>query len=92
MSVAGCLLTDSDLFILFEESSQIPLKISAFSILLTFIYLVELNPLVNNQLNSSLWPIIVTHEFWIVTTEKLSKNGVVFQMLRTRSIYYRFLY
>ena len=53
MSWVGCLQKDSVLFILFAESSQIPLKISAIPILLTFIYLVALNLLVNNQLNSS---------------------------------------
>ena len=44
---------DSELFILFAENSQILLKISVIPILLTFIYLVALNLLVNNQLNSS---------------------------------------
>ena len=60
MSWVGCLLKDSELFILFAENSQILLKISVIPILLTFIYLVALNLLVNNQLNSSLWHIIVT--------------------------------
>ena len=46
MSWVGCLLKDSKLFILFAENSQILLKISVISILLTVIYL-----LVNNQLN-----------------------------------------
>ena len=54
MSWVGCLLTDSELFILFEENSQILLKISVIPSLLTFMYLVALNLLVNNQLNSSL--------------------------------------
>ena len=40
-------VTDSELFILFAENSQILLKISVFPILLTFIYLVALNLLVN---------------------------------------------
>ena len=53
MSWVGCLQKDSELFILFAERSQILLKISAIPILLTFIYLVALNLLVNNQLNSS---------------------------------------
>ena len=53
-------LKDSELFILFAENSQICLKISVISILVTFIYLVALNLLVNNQLNSSLRHIIVT--------------------------------
>ena len=39
-------------FILFSENSQIFLKISVIPILLTFIYLVALNLLVNNKLNS----------------------------------------
>ena len=59
MSLVGCLLTDSELFILFAENSQILLKISVILILLTFICLVALNLLVDNQLNS-LWHIIVT--------------------------------
>ena len=50
----SCLLKDSEPFILFAENSQILLKISVIPILLTFIYLVALNLLVNNQLNSSL--------------------------------------
>jgi hypothetical protein len=49
----GCLLKDSELFISFAENSQILLKISVILILLTFIYLVALYLLVNNQLNSS---------------------------------------
>ena len=53
MSWVGCLLKDFELFILFVENSHILLKISATPILLTFIYLVALNLLVNNQLNSS---------------------------------------
>ena len=51
---------DSELFILFAENSQILLKISVIPILLTFIYLVALILLVNNQLNSSLRHMIVT--------------------------------
>ena len=42
-SWVGCLLKDSDLFILFAENSQIHVKISVIPILLTFIYLVALN-------------------------------------------------
>ena len=53
MSWVSCLLKDSELFILFEENSQTLLKISVIPILLTFMYLVALNLLVNNQLNSS---------------------------------------
>ena len=52
MNWVGCLLKDSELFILFAENSQILVKISVLPILLTFIYLVALNRLVNNQLNS----------------------------------------
>ena len=54
MSWVGCLLKDSELFILFAENSQNLLKISVIPILLTLIYLEALNLLVNNQLNSSL--------------------------------------
>ena len=60
MSWVDCLLKDSELFILFAENSQILLKISVIKIIWTFIYLVALNLLVNNQLNSSLRQIIVT--------------------------------
>ena len=60
MSWVGYLLTDSELFILFAENSQILFQISVIPILLTFIYWVALYLLVNNQLNSSLWHIIVT--------------------------------
>ena len=52
MSWVGCLLKDSEIFILFAENSQILRKISVIPILLTFIYLVALNLLVNNQLKS----------------------------------------
>ena len=54
MSWVGCLLTDSKLFTLFAENSQILLKISVVPIPFTFIYLVALHLIVNNQLNSSL--------------------------------------
>ena len=53
MGRIGCLLKDSELFVLFAENSQILLKISVIPILLTFMYLVALNLLVNNQLNTS---------------------------------------
>jgi hypothetical protein len=43
MTSDGCLLKDSELFILFAENSQILLKISVIPILKTFIYLVALN-------------------------------------------------
>ena len=59
MSWVGYLLKDSELFILFSENSHILLKISVIPILLTFIYLVALYLLVNNQLNSSLRRIMV---------------------------------
>jgi hypothetical protein len=52
MSSVGCLLTDSKLFIFFIENSQILLKIYVIPIPLTFMYLVALNLLANNQLNS----------------------------------------
>ena len=60
MSWAGCLLKESELFILFTENNQILFIIFVIPILLTFIYLVAINLLVNNQLNSSLRHIIVT--------------------------------
>ena len=63
MSWVGYLLKDSEAFILFSENSQILVKISDIPILLTFMYLVVLNLLVNNQLNSSLRHIIVTQYF-----------------------------
>ena len=47
------LLKDSEIFILFGENSQILFKIYIIPILLTFVYLVVLNLLVNNQLNST---------------------------------------
>ena len=61
MNWVGCLLKDSEFFfILFAENNQILLKISVIPNLLTFIYLVALNLLVNNQLKSSLRHINVT--------------------------------
>ena len=72
MSWVGCLLKDSELFILFSENSQILLKISVIPILLGFIYLVALNLLVNNQLNSSLRHMIVTLDFSCPNTNMLS--------------------
>ena len=53
MSWVGCLLPDSELLILFAENSQIFPRISVIPILSTFMCLVALNLLVNNQLNSS---------------------------------------
>ena len=43
MSWVGCLLKDSELFVLFAENSQFLLKIYAIPILLTLKYLVALN-------------------------------------------------
>ena len=64
MSWVCCLLKYWEIFILFVENSQIVLKISVIPILLTFICLVVLNLLVNNQLNLlsnlSFWHIVVT--------------------------------
>ena len=42
MSWIGCILKDSEVFILFAENSQILLKILVIPILLTFMYLVRL--------------------------------------------------
>ena len=50
----GCSLVDSELFILFAENSQIHTLNFGFPNLLTFMCLVALNLLVNNQLNSLL--------------------------------------
>ena len=47
MSRVGCLLTDSELFILFAENSQILRKNSVIPILSAFMYLVALDLLVN---------------------------------------------
>ena len=49
MSWFGCLLKDSELFILFAENSQILLKIYIIPIFSTFTYLVALNLLVVNS-------------------------------------------
>ena len=65
MSSVGCLLKESELFILFAENSQILLKISIIPILLTFVYLVALESVSKQptqlivQLNSSLRQVIV---------------------------------
>ena len=72
MSWVGYLLKDSELFILFAENSQILLKISVIPIILTFIYLVALYLLVNNQLNSSLRHIIVTMALPIFTLQQIN--------------------
>ena len=42
MSWVGCLLKDSEFFVLFAEHSQIHLKISVIPILLTFMCLVAM--------------------------------------------------
>ena len=60
MSWVGCFLKDSELFIVFAKNSRILLKISVNPIILNFMYLIALNLLVNNQLNSSLRHINVT--------------------------------
>ena len=59
MSWVGCLLKDSEHFILLAENSQILLKISVIPILLTFIYLVALNLLVNKVSTHRLTQLIV---------------------------------
>ena len=85
MSWVGCLVNDSELFILFAENSQILLKISVIPILLTFMYLVALNLLVNNKLNSSLRQIIVP--FWFkcrnIGLSDLFKNSLILQLLKS---------
>ena len=53
MSWVGCLVKDSEHFILFAENSQILLEISVIPIILTSIYRVALYLLENNQLNLS---------------------------------------
>ena len=58
MSWIGCLLKDSELFVLFAKNCQILHKISVIPIL--FIHLLALNLLVNNQLKLLVWHIIVT--------------------------------
>ena len=87
MSWVNCFLKDSEFFILFAENSQMLLKISVIPILLTFIYLVAHNLLVNNQqliirLNLSLRHIIVTKVRWIfllfqyrILTKKISQKN-----------------
>ena len=68
MSQVGYLDLDLVLFIFFAENSHILLKIYFIPILLTLMNLVTLKLLVNNQLNSSLWQIIVTHELKLKST------------------------
>ena len=60
MSWVGYLLKDSEIFISFAENSQILLKISVIPILLTFMYLVATELII--ELNSSLRLIIVTQD------------------------------
>ena len=55
-------------FILFAENSQVLLKLSVIFIFLTFMNLVALNLLGNNQLNSSLRHMIVTLMFMRIFT------------------------
>ena len=55
-------LPDSELFILFAENREILLKISVIPILLTFMSLVAMNLLVNNQLNHHLTQLIIAAE------------------------------
>ena len=58
LSWVDCLLTDSEVFILFAENSQILLKISVVPIYLTFMYLVALyqkNWAVNNIKSTQTW-------------------------------------
>ena len=62
MSWVGCILKDSELFILFADNSQILLKISVIPILLTFIYLIALNLfLKTNSTHRPTQLIIVAH-------------------------------
>ena len=69
MSWVGCLLKDSELFILFAENSQILLKISVIPILLTFMCLVgDLD--IKNYL---------FHGICRVTKYQYRKNGYGFQ-------------
>ena len=58
MSWVGCLLKDSDLFILFAEYSQILLNISVIPIPLTFMYLVALES-VSKQLTQLMFQLII---------------------------------
>ena len=72
MSWDGCLLKDSELFILFAENSQILLKISVIPILLTNVSgsteSVSKQPTqLIVQLNSSLWHMIVTMVPYLLT-------------------------
>ena len=81
ISWVGSLLTDPELFILFSENSQIFLKFSLIPILLTFIYLVALNLLVNNQLNSKSTQLIIAahncHKHFLRITKLHLTWGVV---------------
>ena len=49
MSWVGCLLKDSEFFVLFAEDSQIHLKISVIPILFTFMHLVNNTKSVSKQ-------------------------------------------
>ena len=61
-------------FILFAENGQILRTIYVIPILLAFIYLVAHNLLVNNQLNSLLQHIIVTHAIVKLNKGKLDRK------------------
>ena len=84
MSWVGCLLKDSELFVLFAENSQIFLKISVIPILLTFMYLSSGTKSISKQptqaivqLNSSLRHIIVTKYFKIkYVDEKITNKNL----------------
>ena len=90
------MLINSDFFFLFEENSQIFLKISVIPILLAFMYLVALNLLVFIQLSSSLRQIIVpvpllvkiqfgTVQNWINKNENRIPFSFHFQILLTKT-------
>ena len=57
----GCLLTDSKIFILFAENSQILLKISVIHILWTFMYLLAVFNLRTNSIHRLTQLIIAAH-------------------------------
>ena len=82
MSWVGCLLKDPELLILFAENSQVLLKISVIPIILTFMYLLALNLLVDNQLNSSFWQKLDTH---ILSCHLFLKSSNFFRFLISSS-------
>ena len=83
MSWVGCLLTDSELFVLFAENSQIFLKISGIPIILTFTYLVALESVgkqptqlivqLNSSLRQTIDSIIAAHKWHIALSFHRSK-------------------